>query len=84
MLAGRDGNFAMRQARGAKRVITEHNIRPRRFDEHENAVRLAPDILTGLCPEIAIETIDAAGESAPVVMWRKRLDSQIRPRRSHP
>src|SRR5436853_483661 len=64
-------------------MIAQHDIRLVRLDQNEDPIRLAPHILAGLRPEIAVEAVDAAGKTVPVVMRRERLDLQIGPRRRH-
>jgi hypothetical protein len=66
-LPARFQHLALGDRQGAERIVAEHMTRLGLSAEHEAGVRLLADVLPGLSIEIAIETLDPAGEVAPVV-----------------
>lgn len=60
LFSGSGWNVTWRQSHGAKRVVSEHDVRFGRLDQDEHTIRLAPDILARLRSQIAVEAVDAA------------------------
>jgi hypothetical protein len=78
MFSRRIGNVAGRQRRGAKRVVAKHAVRVRLVGQDKHSVGAAAHILPGLGMQIAVKTLNPAGETGAIMAVPERSDGKVR------